>query len=96
VKHGETGFVVDTIDEMVDAVDHIYQIDRRQCRQYVEDRFDMPRLADDYLRAYQQILSETCGTRRTATAAILERSIEHTAELSLVNKTPDRIATPTN
>jgi glycosyltransferase involved in cell wall biosynthesis len=61
VRHGETGFVVDTLDEMAEAVDSIYQIDRRYCREYVERNFDVPRMADDYLKAYDHILSNSYG-----------------------------------
>lgn len=59
VKHGETGFVVDTMNEMVDAIDNVHQINRRRCRGYVEERFDVPRMVDDYLLAYEKILSES-------------------------------------
>lgn len=58
VSHGETGFVVSTLDEMTDAVAQVYQIDSNRCRGYVEERFDAPRMADDYLAAYERILSE--------------------------------------
>jgi glycosyltransferase involved in cell wall biosynthesis len=59
VSDGETGFVVNTMDEMANAVDCIHQIDRKRCREYVEEKFDVPRMADDYLRAYERVLSET-------------------------------------
>jgi len=58
VKHGETGFVLDDLEEMVKAVDWAEQIDPLRCRQHVERHFDVPRMADDYLRAYEHILSE--------------------------------------
>jgi glycosyltransferase involved in cell wall biosynthesis len=58
VKQGETGFVVETVTEMADAVDRVYQIDRRRCREYVEEKFDVPRMVDDYLGAYEKVLSE--------------------------------------
>ena len=61
VKHSETGFVVDTLSEMADAVDQVYRIDRRRCREHVEQNFDAPRMADDYLRAYEQVLCQ-CNT----------------------------------
>jgi len=60
VKHGETGFVVETVDEMVEAVDYIRQIDREHCRKYVEQNFNVPRMANDYLKAYERVLSEYC------------------------------------
>lgn len=57
VRHGETGFVVETVEEMVQALDQLPQIDPRRCREHVERHFDVPRMADDYLAAYEHILS---------------------------------------
>ena len=56
VFHGVTGFVVNTLEEMMDAIGQVKQIDPKRCREYVELRFDVPRMADDYLLAYQRIL----------------------------------------
>jgi glycosyltransferase involved in cell wall biosynthesis len=56
VKHGETGFVVDTLAEMVEAVHRVDQITRQRCREHVEQNFDVPRMVEGYLRAYQQVL----------------------------------------
>ncbi len=57
VKDGETGFVVDTIDGMVKAVDKVHQIDPWCCREHVIRNFDVPRMVDDYLVAYERVLS---------------------------------------
>ncbi len=57
VKHADTGFVVGTLDELVSAVDKVPSISRERCREWVEENFTAPRLADDYLRAYNMILS---------------------------------------
>lgn len=59
VQHNKTGFVVDSVDEMIAAVDKIPLIDRKYCREYVEKNFDYPRLVDDYLRAYNMVLSSS-------------------------------------
>ena len=70
VAHGRTGLVVDTLDEMVEAarkVDAI--IDPRACREHVEERFDVPRMVDDYLDAYSKILSRGEFTKRVDIAA---------------------------
>ncbi len=56
VRHGETGFVVDTVDEMTDAIRHVPEIDPRRCRQHVARHFDAPVMADGYLRLYRHIL----------------------------------------
>ncbi len=56
VEHGKTGFVVDSVDEMAEAVQHVDQIDPRTCRQHVAERFDVPRMTDDYLALYERIV----------------------------------------
>jgi len=62
IYHGETGFIVEDIDEMVRAVGEIDSIDRKACREHVERNFDVPRMVNDYLVAYQRILKlETQG-----------------------------------
>ena len=70
VKHGETGFVVNTLDEMVGAVGEIHRIDRKRCREHVQHSFDVPRMVDDYFAAYQRILFES--RHRTAIEALQE------------------------
>ena len=57
VKHGETGFVVNALDEMAAAVEQVHRIDPKLCRQHVVRNFDVPRMVDDYLAAYERILS---------------------------------------
>lgn len=57
VRHGDTGYVVNSVDEMAAAVDKARWIDRRRCREYVENNFDVPRMARDYLDAYAMILA---------------------------------------
>jgi glycosyltransferase involved in cell wall biosynthesis len=56
VVDGESGFVVDTVDEMVDAVGRLKEIDPEKCRRNVERRFDAPIMARNYLAAYRRIL----------------------------------------
>jgi glycosyltransferase involved in cell wall biosynthesis len=53
VDHGTTGFVCDTVDEMVAAVRCIDAIDRADCRARCEDRFSQTALVDAYERVYK-------------------------------------------
>jgi len=59
IEDGVTGFVVDTIDEAVQAVKRIHSIDRHQCRAIFEERFSARRMCDDYLRVYERVIDET-------------------------------------
>src|SRR6185503_4736166 len=50
-----TGFIVEDIDQAVDAVRRVEDIDRRQCRSVFESRFSAGRMVDDYVRIYTQL-----------------------------------------
>ncbi len=52
LEHGVTGFIVDDIDEAVDAARRVHEIDRGRCRAAFESRFSVERMADEYLRLY--------------------------------------------
>lgn len=57
IDHGVTGFLVDSFDEAVAAIDRIGEIDRAACRKAVQDRFTVDRMADQYLELYRRLLS---------------------------------------
>ncbi len=56
IDHGVTGFLVDTLDEAIDAIGRIGEIDRAACRRAVAARFTVDRMADAYVRLYEKIL----------------------------------------
>ena len=49
IEHGVTGFLVDTLDEAVAAIERVGEIDRATCRARVAERFSVERMADDYI-----------------------------------------------
>lgn len=53
---GVTGFVGDTVDDLVDAVKRIDLIDRQACRQHVEARFTAERMVGAYEALYARLL----------------------------------------
>ena len=56
IDHGVTGFLVDSIDEAVEAIGRIGEIDRAACRSAVSARFGVDRMADRYLQLYRLLL----------------------------------------
>lgn len=58
VEHEKTGFVVDTEEEMVDAVKHLDSLDPEACRSRVMHYFDSSKMAKGYLELYQSILED--------------------------------------
>lgn len=58
IKHGVTGFLVDSLEEANQAIQHIDEIDRRSVRRAVAERFSVDRMADAYLSLYRRSLGE--------------------------------------
>ena len=56
VEDGLTGFVVDGLDGMVDAIGRLAAIDRRACRMAAETRFSVGRMVDDIEAMYRTVL----------------------------------------
>jgi glycosyltransferase involved in cell wall biosynthesis len=57
IDPGLTGFVVDSIDESVSVLGKVPSLDRRICREVFERRFSSGRMAVDYLKIYEQLLT---------------------------------------
>jgi glycosyltransferase involved in cell wall biosynthesis len=58
IEAGRTGFVVDTFDELVDAVKRVRMIDRAACRRHVEVHFAVERMADNYEAVYRSLVAQ--------------------------------------
>lgn len=52
IDEGTTGFMVNSIDEAVQAVKRVRSLDRAICRKVFEERFSARRMALDYVRIY--------------------------------------------
>jgi glycosyltransferase involved in cell wall biosynthesis len=68
VEDGVTGFLVDTVEEMVAAVRRVGEIPSRSCRERVEREFSAVRMAEDYEKLYNRVLTswEAQATRSIA------------------------------
>jgi glycosyltransferase involved in cell wall biosynthesis len=53
---GKTGFIVNSVDEMVEAVKKIDNLDRQGCRRHSLKNFSARKMAEGYERVYKQIL----------------------------------------
>jgi glycosyltransferase involved in cell wall biosynthesis len=58
IEDGVTGFLVDSVEGAVAAIERVGEIDRAACRRAVETRFSVDRMADEYLALYRRIVSE--------------------------------------
>jgi len=57
IADGVSGFVVENVDEAVDAVQRALALPRRLCRASFEERFTAQRMADEYLSIYEKLLA---------------------------------------
>lgn len=73
IKHGYNGYLVNNVDEAVDAVSHIDSIRRADCRSYVEQNFTIDQMADGYEKVYEQILAQN-GQKQPSESTIIEHS----------------------
>ncbi|MDD3852872.1 MAG: glycosyltransferase family 4 protein [Syntrophomonadaceae bacterium] len=58
IREGVSGFLVDTVEEAVQALDKIETLSRNNCRRWVEERFSQKRMVDDYIAVYNKILTQ--------------------------------------
>jgi glycosyltransferase involved in cell wall biosynthesis len=56
IDEGVTGFVVNSVDQAVEAVGRVDRLDRRACRRVFDQRFDACRMTGDYLELYRQLI----------------------------------------
>ena len=58
VKNGKTGFVVKDINQAIKAGRAISEINRHDCRKWVERKFSINKMTDDYLKLYYKIIKK--------------------------------------
>jgi glycosyltransferase involved in cell wall biosynthesis len=59
MDEGQTGFIANNLDEAVEAVRRVPEIDRRACRSVFEKRFTASRMANDYMKAFDQMVQRS-------------------------------------
>jgi glycosyltransferase involved in cell wall biosynthesis len=55
IADNETGYLVDSVDEAVEAVARIDKIDRNKCLQRVKDNFTIDKMVEGYEKVYTEI-----------------------------------------
>jgi hypothetical protein len=58
IVHGKTGFVVNSMDDMIGAVEHIDDIKPNECRRHVQTNFSITKMASKYSALYQQAICD--------------------------------------
>ena len=55
IADGKTGFLVDTVEQAVEAVGKIDAIDPQTCRKHVEENFSIDVMVAGYEKVYEEI-----------------------------------------
>jgi glycosyltransferase involved in cell wall biosynthesis len=56
IENGKNGFLVNNVDQAIEAVASINEIDRAYCRRHVERHFTTERMIKEYIQVYETIL----------------------------------------
>ncbi len=57
IKNGKTGFLVNNLPEMVKAIKKIGQIKREDCRKWIEEKFTIEKMVENYEKTFYKILA---------------------------------------
>ena len=61
LEDGVTGWIVEGLEEAVQAVERLRLLTRSRCCQVFEERFAASRMAQDYVQLYRQLLAPRAG-----------------------------------
>ena len=57
VEPGQTGFIVENLEDAVAAVRRVAELSRKQCREAFEKRFTATRMAHDYVQQFERLIA---------------------------------------
>ncbi|MBW4507032.1 MAG: glycosyltransferase family 4 protein [Scytonematopsis contorta HA4267-MV1] len=58
IAHGETGFVCQSVEEMAAMIPKALELNRHECRKYVENKFGVSQMVDGYEAVYQSLIKD--------------------------------------
>ncbi|HEX3420682.1 MAG TPA: glycosyltransferase family 4 protein [Candidatus Udaeobacter sp.] len=59
VEQGHTGFIVESLEDAVEAVRQVAHLSRKRCRDVFEQRFTATRMAHDYVQQYERLIARS-------------------------------------
>jgi len=62
IEEGHTGFIVEGLEDAVEAVRRIPELSRKRCREVFEERFTATRMAHDYIKVYECLIGGKSAT----------------------------------
>ncbi len=71
VEDGVTGFICESLEDMVAKIDRLPLIHRQRCRQSFESRFTVERMVKDYLAVYERMVTVPARSHAVANGRAL-------------------------
>jgi len=69
VEHGRTGFIVNSEEEMAEAIHAAASLDPAECRRAARERFSSERMAQEYIHLYQRMAGDSARQRSASLPA---------------------------
>ena len=63
IDDGVTGFIVDSVEDAIEATRTVHELDRRTCREVFEQRFNSTRMARDHVTLYEDLVERLASGR---------------------------------
>jgi len=57
MEEGHTGFIVEGLEDAVEAVLRVPELSRKRCREVFDQRFTAARMAHDYVQVYERLIN---------------------------------------
>lgn len=70
IDDGGTGFIVESVEEAVGAVDRVGTLSRDTCRQVFEEGFDAACMARKYVEVYRRLITKSTRSSNTASSQV--------------------------
>jgi glycosyltransferase involved in cell wall biosynthesis len=91
IEHGRTGFIVDDMEEAIEATRHVPSLDRRECRRSFEQRFTARRMVERHVSVYSELINARASLRdKVAVAGAIEGPAPSGDEGLAVQDPPER------
>lgn len=58
IEHGISGYIVDNMEQAINAALHIDELDRETCRRRFEQRFSVETMTNAYMKVYEKIITK--------------------------------------
>ena len=66
MEQSHTGFVVEGLEDAVEAVRRVPELSRKRCREVFEQRFTATRMAHDYVQQFERLIAKNQGVSEAA------------------------------